>query len=52
MYTKGKMSGIKNRLISFEELKNILSNVNKTKEEKREAFCLYIGDRRKEGKCQ
>ena len=47
MYTRGKMTGIKNRLISFEELKEILSNAKKTKEEKRQAFCLYFGDRRK-----
>jgi hypothetical protein len=40
----------KNRLISFEELQKIVGGIEKTKEEKRQAFYLYFGDRRKKEK--
>ena len=50
MYTRGRMNSIKKGLISFEELKIILGDKNKTKEEKRQAFSLYFGDRRKKDK--
>ena len=40
----------KNRLISFEELQRIVGDIEKTKEEKRNAFYLYFGNRRKKEK--
>ena len=41
---------IRERYISFEELKNIVGNKDKTRDEKRKAFVDYFGKRKKEKK--
>lgn len=46
--TEKKIQVDKNRLISFEELQRIVGDIEKTKEEKRHAFYLYFGERKKE----
>ena len=45
--TEKKIQVDKNRLISFEELQRIVGDIEKTKEEKRHAFYLYFGERKK-----